>query len=223
MAKQVASTFGSEKYLSDPMHTVKSFFEKEPLILASQSPRRKQLLEEMDIPVETRVSHTDESYDPLLSPKAIVRHIAEAKAKAVAANYPDRWILAADTIVVIDHQLLGKPRDAAEALSFLQLLSGQEHTVMTAFCLYHDQQFYTLDVATQVHFRPLLQQEMMYYIDKYKPFDKAGAYGIQEWIGWVGITHVEGSYTNVVGLPTAQVAQMLAREIGKLDPEFKTQ
>jgi septum formation protein len=202
-----------EYLINKNMLSVIRFFAEQPLLLASQSPRRKQLLTEMDIPVEIVVSHADESYSKDLTPHAIVQKIAEMKAQAVAKWHPQRWILAADTTVVVHNELLEKPKNREEAIQFLTRLSGGTHEVMTAFCLYHPHALQTKVVSTRVTFRTMTHSEMEYYIDTYKPYDKAGGYGIQEWIGLVFIEQIEGSYSNVVGLPTAQVATLLTEEI----------
>lgn len=184
------------------------------IVLASKSPRRQALLEDLGFEFSTQIRETDESYPSGLSPQQAVSHIAENKARAFETESENQIILTADTIVVVDQEILGKPVDRTEALKMLNMLSGRSHEVMTACCLLHKNEFNTFCETTVVHFKPFSSEELDYYIDHYRPYDKAGAYGIQEWIGAIGITGIEGSYTNVVGLPTAR----LYKELKKIIP-----
>ena len=179
------------------------------IILASQSPRRRELLSLMGIPFEVVVRAVDESFPEWLDPVAAVRHIAEKKATAFLHDATDELVIAADTIVVIDGQVLGKPSDQAQATDMLMRLSGRAHEVITAVALLHKGHVELFHEVTEVRFRVLTLEEIAYYIDHYQPFDKAGAYGIQEWIGIVAIEATAGSYSNVVGLPTQQLYHVL--------------
>ncbi len=187
------------------------------IILASQSPRRKQLLEWAEVEFEVLVSETDESYPENLTPSEIAIHIARNKALAVGTSEVfknfgslDRLpILAADTIVVLDDQIIGKPNDREEAIHILSGLSGRQHLVITGVViLYQDKEIAFAD-TTSVCFHELSKTQIEFYVDKYKPYDKAGAYAIQEWIGVVGIKSVHGDFYNVMGLPVSRVVQAL--------------
>lgn len=179
------------------------------IILASQSPRRKELLSLMGIPFTVVAREVDESFPQELNPIAAVRYIAEKKARVFMGELVDALVITADTVVTIDGQILGKPKDEAHAHEMLTLLSGRQHEVITAIALLHGEHIEIFHETTEVHFRVLSASEIDYYIQHYKPFDKAGAYGIQEWIGMVAIEKIVGSYTNVVGLPTAKLNQAL--------------
>ncbi|WP_257669047.1 Maf family protein [Parapedobacter tibetensis] len=183
------------------------------VILASQSPRRKELLALIGIPFEVIIKEVDESFPTDLGPVEAVRFIAEKKAKAFLMESTDKLIIAADTIVTIDGKILGKPSNGAHAADMLNLLSGKKHEVITAVALLQSRKLRLFHEVTAVYFKELTAGEIDYYIQHYKPFDKAGGYGIQEWIGAVAIEKIVGSYTNVVGLPTAR----LYSELGKLD------
>ncbi len=173
------------------------------LILASKSPRRQELLKSMGLEFEVVLREVNEDFPPDMTPEAAVRHIAGKKAKAFADLAGEAVILTADTIVVVDGQVIGKPRDAAEATNFLERLSGREHQVMTACAILHGEKLHSFVETTLVHFQELEAAEIAHYVQSGLPMDKAGAYGIQEWIGLIGIGRIEGSYQNVVGLPTA--------------------
>ena len=180
------------------------------IILASQSPRRKQLLQWAEIDFEVRVSNTDESYPESISFEEVVIHIARNKAlKVIEETQPMLPVLAADTIVVCNNKILGKPADRAEGIKTLTLLSGKTHQVITGvFIKNGEQEIFFADV-TEVVFHELTQQQIEFYIDKYKPYDKAGAYAIQEWIGVVGIHSIKGDFYNVMGLPVSRVIKAL--------------
>lgn len=180
------------------------------LVLASQSPRRKQLLEWAEVDFEVQVSDSDETYPSHLSFPDIAVHIARQKALAIAARCPyGTAILAADTIVVCKGEILGKPTSAAHAVEILAKLSGASHQVITGVTILHPGGETSFADTTSVEFHPLTQEQMKYYVEKYKPYDKAGAYAIQEWIGVVGIKKVEGDFYNVMGLPVSRVVQHL--------------
>lgn len=184
------------------------------VILASQSPRRRELLSHMGVSFEVIVRGIDETFPNQLDPVAAVRHIAEKKALVFKTEVADELVIAADTIVTVDNRILGKPKDRTEAIDMLMCLSGRKHEVITAVALLHKGLTQTFHDITEVHFRELTAQEISYYIDRYQPFDKAGAYGIQEWIGMVAIEKISGSYTNVVGLPTQQLYRALKTSYG---------
>lgn len=188
------------------------------IILASQSPRRKMLLEWAEIPFEVIIKNTDESFPAELSMPDIAIHIARNKALAVKEHvqtayhgqYAKKTILAADTIVVLGNQVIGKPKDRQDAINILHSLSGQTHKVITGVVLLHADRETAFADTTEVVFHPLTSEQISFYVDKYEPYDKAGAYAIQEWIGVVGIKSVTGDFYNVMGLPVSRVVQALA-------------
>jgi septum formation protein len=181
------------------------------IVLASNSPRRKELLSGLDIPFEVRVlDGIDESYPAELSTNEIAGYISKKKADAYQLTMgADELIITADTIVVLGQQVMGKPHDAAEAHSMLHQLSGKTHQVITGVCLTTKERQVCFSVETDVTFKKLTDEEIDYYVDHYRPFDKAGAYGIQEWIGHVGVTGMNGSYFNVMGLPVQRIYEAL--------------
>lgn len=182
------------------------------IILASQSPRRKQLLEWAEVPFEIRVKPTDESYPAELPVEDVPLHIARQKALVVQPELPPgAVILAADTIVVLGQRIIGKPADRADAITILSALSGRQHTVITGVVIRQDEKETGFTDSTTVRFHELTQGQIEFYVDKYKPYDKAGAYAIQEWIGVTGIHSVNGDFYNVMGLPVSRVV----RELGK--------
>ncbi len=182
----------------------------EKIILASQSPRRKQLLEWAEIPFEIKVKNTDEHYPFGLTADEVAIYIARNKALAIKKDAPDNSIiLAADTIVVLGESIIGKPVHREEAISILLALSGQKHKVITGVVLLKDEKEIAFADSTEVEFHDLSLQQIEFYVDKYKPYDKAGAYAIQEWIGVVGIKSVIGDFYNVMGLPVSKVVQQL--------------
>jgi septum formation protein len=178
-------------------------------ILASASPRRKQLLEWAELDFEIMVPHTDESYPSHLSPSQVSMHIALHKALAVKNKVrTGQIIIAADTIVVLNDEIIGKPKDREDAVFILSKLSGQVHQVITGVAIVQKEEKCFADM-TEVEFHHLSQKEIEFYVDKYKPYDKAGAYAIQEWIGVVGIKRITGDFYNVMGLPVSRVVQAL--------------
>ncbi len=181
------------------------------LILASNSPRRKQLLQELDLPFTVRTMQgIDEHYPDTLAVEEIPLFLSKLKAEAYFPTLADdELLITADTIVACEGYVLGKPANEAEAHRMLTMLSGHSHDVITAVALTTREQQRAFTVTTKVTFAQLTKEEIDYYIEHYKPFDKAGAYGIQEWIGHAGITHIEGSYFNVVGLPVARLYEEL--------------
>ncbi len=181
------------------------------IILASQSPRRKQLLEWAEVPFEIVVKHTEETFSEGMMVNDVPVHIARHKAVAVRETISDKnkIILAADTVVVVDNAIIGKPRDREHAIEILSLLSGRQHEVITGVVILHGEKEIAFADTTSVVFHPLTKEQIEFYIDKYKPYDKAGAYAIQEWIGVVGIRYVSGDFYNVMGLPVSRVVQAL--------------
>jgi septum formation protein len=215
------------------------------LILASNSPRRKELLAGLGIPYDVLViKGIDESYPDDLPANEVAEYIARKKAKAYVndnklsarpkgalsqseaterivncpldpkGRLPEQElsiILTADTIVVCDGEILGKPRDAEDACSMLRKLSGKTHQVYTGYCLQKGEKTVSGTVCSDVTFKELADEEITHYVNEYKPFDKAGAYGIQEWIGYIGITGIRGSYYNVMGLPVQRIYEELKK------------
>lgn len=180
------------------------------IILASQSPRRKQLLEWAEIDFEVIVSDSDESYPAQLSFEDTAIHIAKNKAMAVVKKKGNNsTILAADTIVVCDDEILGKPTNRENAIEILKKLSGKKHQVITGVVLLNKKEEIAFADVTAVEFHSLSDEQIAFYVDKYEPYDKAGAYAIQEWIGVVGIKSVHGDFYNVMGLPVSRVVQAL--------------
>ena len=182
------------------------------IILASQSPRRKQLLEWAEVEFDVIISDTDESFPAGLSFEDAAIFIARNKAMAVASlNNTTLPILAADTIVLCDNMIIGKPKDREEAIEFLSRLSGNIHRVITAVVILNGDKETAFADTTTVCFHSLTNEQISFYVDKYKPYDKAGAYAIQEWIGVVGIKSIEGDFYNVMGLPVSRVLQALSK------------
>lgn len=177
------------------------------LLLASNSPRRKQLLAGLDIPFTVNVLPSiSEDYPSEMPAKEVAKFLAVKKAepyKTVIAN--DELVLTADTVVIVDNIVLGKPQDSDEACAMLRQLSGKIHQVVTGVCLTTLDFQHSFSVTTNVTFKTLSEREIKYYVEKYNPTDKAGAYGIQEWIGYIGVTKLEGSYFNVMGLPVQRI------------------
>ncbi len=180
------------------------------LILASQSPRRQQLMKDAGYAFEIRIKDTAENYPPDLKAGDIALHIAEIKAAAfkgeLAAN---ELLITADTIVWLEDQALGKPVDRNDAVSMLQRLSGKMHRVYTGVCLTSMERSKSFVSMTEVYFKTLTLNEIEYYIDHYKPYDKAGSYGAQDWLGLVGIEKINGSYFNVMGLPVKELYEAI--------------
>ena len=208
------------------------------IILASQSPRRKQLLQWAGVPFEVRTNNTDENYPGGLLPEQVAIHIARNKALAVLYNDKDPEIpfeknietrlkenksaleghsifnmpvLAADTIVVINNEIIGKPANREDAINILSKLSGKKHLVITGVVILFKKNEVAFADVTEVEFHVLTRQQIEFYVDNYKPFDKAGAYAIQEWIGVVGIKSVNGDFYNVIGLPISRVLMELQK------------
>ena len=180
------------------------------IILASKSPRRKELLEGLGIKFEIRTKDTDESFPDSLRPEEVPGFLSEKKAKAFSGELGrEELIITSDTIVVLDKEILGKPSDHKEAILMLQKLSGKMHQVFTAVTLMDAHKMQTITDMTKVFFKDLSEEEIENYVLHHQPFDKAGSYGIQEWIGYIAVEKIEGSYFTVMGLPVHLVYNSL--------------
>lgn len=199
-----------QRVMSAHMNTISI---KSPIILASKSPRRRYLLKQAGLSFSVIPGTVDESRMPVGSPVDYVRHLAEIKAKDVAAQHPESWVIGADTIVVIDDSILGKPDSTEDARQMLKRLSGRIHQVYTGFCICNLslEKKYSETVRTDVEFKQLTDEEINWYIHTPEPFDKAGAYAIQG-LGTFLVKRINGSYTNVVGLPVCEVMEFLIKE-----------
>ena len=179
------------------------------IVLASNSPRRRELLGALEVDFEVRtLDGIKESYPQGLTMTGIPEHISSQKAMAYALA-DDELLITADTIVYLDGEVLGKPANAKDACAMLRKLSGKTHQVITGVTLRTVDRSHTFSCVTEVTFAQLAEEQIKHYVDNYAPFDKAGAYGIQEWIGYVGVTKINGSYYNVMGLPVQRLNQEL--------------
>ncbi|MCO6149299.1 Maf-like protein [Flavobacterium sp. NRK1] len=182
------------------------------LILASGSPRRQQFLRELDTNFEVRLKEVEEIYPETLQGAEITDYLAELKASALEETLSeDEILITSDTIVWHEGKALGKPKDKEDAFIMLKSLSGKTHEVITSVCIKNADKSETFNETTRVTFNILTDEEISYYLEEYKPYDKAGSYGIQEWIGLVAISRIEGSYANVVGMPVDKVYQYLTQ------------
>lgn len=182
------------------------------IILASGSPRRSQLMRDAGFLFEIRKKDVEEVYPPGLDIAGVPEYLAKLKAAAFKDELKaDELVITADTVVCIDAKILGKPNNRMAAIEMLETLSGKKHTVITGVCLTTSGKEESFSVYTDVYFKRLTAEEIVYYVDNYKPFDKAGAYGIQEWIGYIGIEKIEGSFYNVMGLPVQKLYEALQR------------
>lgn len=179
------------------------------LILASNSPRRKELLGKLDLNFTVKLKEVTEEYPENLKRHQVAEYLANRKAEAYREDLGEEIIITADTIVCLADQILNKPADAAEAERMLQLLSGRMHEVITGVCLLSQEKKVLFYDITQVYFKPLTITEIDYYVKQYRPLDKAGAYGAQEWMGMIGVERIEGSYFNVMGLPVHKLYEQL--------------
>lgn len=182
------------------------------IILASQSPRRKQLLEWAEVKFDVKVKATDESFPAGMPVQQVPIHIARNKSKAIAAEIQQdasTVIIAADTVVVLGNDVINKPADRDEAINILSRLSGNKHQVITGVVITKGEKEISFSDTTSVWFHSLTRAEIEFYVEKYQPYDKAGAYAIQEWIGVVGIQRIDGDFYNVMGLPVSRVVQAL--------------
>ncbi len=181
------------------------------LILASNSPRRHELLKGLDLDFEVRVKRgVGESYPANIPVEMVAEFISKEKAAAYDIA-DDEILLTADTVVILDDEIMGKPKDAEAARNMLRRLSGHTHHVVTGVTIKASETSETFSDVTAVTFRQLTDDEIGYYVDRYKPFDKAGAYGVQEWIGYIGVTRIDGSFYNVMGLPVERVYEELKK------------
>jgi len=183
------------------------------IILASNSPRRKELLSSLKIPFQVVVRNTDEFVTESISAEETAKFLAVKKASFYndITNVENTILITADTIVLVDKKILGKPASYNDAFNMLRSLSGRPHTVITGTAITSAKKQVVFDAVTTVYFKKLSDEEIDFYITNFKPFDKAGAYGIQEWIGMIGITRIEGSYFNVVGLPVQKLYSELIK------------
>jgi septum formation protein len=185
---------------------------KHRIILASKSPRRQYLLKELGLDFEIRTKDTDESFSPGLVAEGIPLYLSRKKALAFKNELvPGELLIAADTVVWINNQVLNKPVDHKDAVRMLKMLSGNMHQVFTGVCLSSTEKTVSFFAETRVYFKPLTDQEIDHYIHHSKPFDKAGSYGAQDWIGLVGVKRIEGTYFNVMGLPMFELYQELQK------------
>lgn len=183
------------------------------IVLGSNSPRRRELLAGLDIDFEVRIiPGIDESYPETLPLNEVPAYIAGKKAEAYLPTLPaDELVVTADTVVVVGNEILGKPQDREDAIAMLRKLSGRTHEVITGVCLTTKEKTVSFSASSVVSFASLDDDEIVYYVDKYRPFDKAGSYGIQEWIGYVAVEAINGSFYNVMGLPIHRLYQELKR------------
>ncbi|KAF2080970.1 Maf-like protein [Flavobacterium sharifuzzamanii] len=189
---------------------LKDKLKKYKIILASGSPRRQQFFKDLDLDFEIRLEDVEEIYPPELKAVEITDYLAELKANAFEGELNENEILVtSDTIVWHQNKALGKPKNAEEAFSMIKSMSNATHEVITSVCFKTKDSSTLLHDITKVTFNDLSDEAILYYIENYKPYDKAGAYGIQEWFGFMAVAKVEGSYTNVMGLPTAKVYEFL--------------
>ena len=184
------------------------------IVLASHSPRRQELLKGLGVDFSVNVINgIDESYPATMPKEEVAEYLAVKKHEAYTVG-EDELLITADTIVVVDDEILGKPKDAADARRMLRTISGRTHKVVTGVCLATATELFRSATSTEVTFRQLRDSEIDYYVERYKPFDKAGAYGIQEWIGYVGVEGIRGSYYNVMGFPVQRVYEEMTRHFG---------
>lgn len=185
------------------------------IILGSKSPRRQQLVQEIGLPVELRIQEVDEVYPNDLPLDKIPEYLSELKAQPLLKELQDDEILlTSDTIVLLNGKVLGKPKDEEDAKAMIRQLSNNTHDVITGFHLTSKSKSHTASSITKVTFSELTEEEVSHYVDTFKPLDKAGSYGIQEWIGYIGVKGIEGCYYNVMGLPVSAIYQVLKKEFG---------
>jgi septum formation protein len=185
-------------------------YKNHKIVLASKSPRRQELMKGLDISFEVRTMEVDENFPPALQREEIPLFLSKLKAQAFLPEMKENEVvITADTVVWVNDHVLNKPEDRNEAIAMVKELSGNHHVVYTAVTITSKEKSISFFDATKVHFEVLTQEEIEYYIDKYQPYDKAGSYGVQEFIGYMGINKLEGSYFNVMGLPVHQVYKKL--------------
>ncbi len=189
---------------------INSLLNDRKIILGSQSPRRSQLLSEMDISFTKRVIETDEAYDSSMEAHKVAEYIAINKAKAhIPTLATDEIVITADCVVIHDGKILGKPKDRAEAEDYLRRMSSDIHEVVSGVCILDHRGYVSLSETATVKMQEITESEIAYYIEHYNPYDKAGAYGIQEWIGHTKIQSIQGTFTTIMGLPTHRVYEEL--------------
>jgi septum formation protein len=195
------------------MNELKKKFEDYRIILGSQSPRREQLLKTLDIPFEVVLKDVDESFPENFRREDIAMFVARKKAMSFMSEVSDgkTLVITADSIVCVDELILGKPKDAQDAHRMLKLLSGRKHIVITGVCIMTNKKSFSFFSKTDVSFRTLKDTEIDYYIEKFSPLDKAGSYGIQEWLGMIAVEYIFGSYNNVMGLPVKELYDHLLK------------
>ena len=182
------------------------------IILGSGSPRRKDLLLQMGINFSLMSPEADESFSSDMHVYEVAPHIAKRKAESLIHKIKsDQILICCDTVVIHCGQILGKPINIEDAKKSIERLSGDTHEVMSAVCMYQNEECIEFNEITRIEFNTISKQDIEFYINKYKPFDKAGSYGIQEWIGWTGVKRIEGSYSNVIGLPTQKLFHALKK------------
>ncbi len=182
------------------------------IILGSGSPRRKELLKQLGFEFSVMISDIDESFDSLMPAADVAPFLAKLKSNALKESIgADQLLICCDTVVIESNKILGKPQDVSEASRTLIQLSGKKHKVMSAVCLVYNNQVIEFNDTTEIEFKVFSTEEIDYYIKAYEPYDKAGSYGIQEWIGHIGAIKIEGSYTNVMGLPTHKLYQEIKK------------
>lgn len=187
---------------------------KYKVVLASKSPRRKELLAMLDIPFDIRVKEgIDESYPADMPAIEVAEFLSRLKGKAYAEDIKeDGMVITADTIVILEGKIYGKPKNEEDAVDMLMQLQGRTHTVASGVCVATKQKIVSFTTTTEVTFAPLSREEAAWYVEKYRPLDKAGAYGIQEWIGCAAVARIDGSFYNVMGLPVHQLYNVLKDE-----------
>jgi septum formation protein len=191
---------------------LKNKLKKYTLILASGSPRRQQFFKDLDLDFEIRLKEIEEIYPPELKAEEITNYLAVLKASAFEGELKSNEILVtSDTIVWHNNTALGKPKDEQDAFEILKSLSNTTHEVITSVCFKTNEKADVMHEVTKVTFNELSDESIRYYLENYKPYDKAGAYGIQEWIGFIGVSKIEGSYANVMGMPTDKVYEYLSK------------
>ncbi len=189
--------------------------ENTKIVLGSKSPRRQELLKGLGLEFELRTKETEENYPADMNLREVPAFLAEIKADALQDSLAENELLiTSDTIVLIEGEILGKPESFEHAVEMLQKLSGKPHEVITGVHLRSAKHHHSFSVTTKVFFKTLPEKDIRYYVENFKPFDKAGSYGIQEWIGYMGIERIEGSYFNVMGLPVAELWDELKRYAG---------
>ena len=180
------------------------------IILASASPRRQQLMHDAGFSIEIRLKEVEEMWPKEIPTEKVAAYLAGLKATAFIGELADdELLITADTVVCLGAKIPGKPKNREDAIQMLHDLSGKKHTVITGVCLTTNKHQKSFSAYTDVYFKELTEEEILFYVDCYQPFDKAGAYGIQEWIGYIGIHRIEGSFYNVMGLPIQQLYEML--------------